>query len=105
MLVLSRKLNETIVIDGGRIVVKVIAAAYGCARIAISAPREVLVDRGEIHERRMRGEFDGNTECDVSALGDLDHHLRAPTPPVRPVVGGGESGEPLVTSDARGQSR
>jgi hypothetical protein len=53
----------------------------------------------------MRGEFDGNTECDVSALGDLDHHLRAPTPPVRPVVGGGESGEPLVTSDARGQSR
>jgi carbon storage regulator len=50
MLVLSRNLNESIVIDG-RIVVTVTAVAGGRVRLAIDAPEEVVVHRREVFER------------------------------------------------------
>lgn len=50
MLVLSRNLNEGIVIDG-RIVVTVTAVAGGRVRLAIEAPEEVVVHRREVFER------------------------------------------------------
>ena len=50
MLVLSRKIGESIIIDGG-IRVIVVAAKGDKVRIGIDAPREVRVDREEIHRR------------------------------------------------------
>ncbi len=50
MLVLTRKLGETIVIDG-HIRVTIVAAKGDRVRIGVTAPRDVRVDREEVHER------------------------------------------------------
>lgn len=55
MLVLSRKVGETICI-GGAITIKVTAASKGRVRIAIDAPREIPVLRGELQT------FDGGDD-------------------------------------------
>lgn len=49
MLVLGRKPGEYIVIDG-KIKVAVIKSEDGNLRLAIDAPREVKIVRGEIYE-------------------------------------------------------
>jgi carbon storage regulator len=54
MLVLTRNVGETIVIDG-RILVTVVAIQGGKLRIGVQAPDDVRVDREEVHKRR--GEF------------------------------------------------
>lgn len=51
MLVLTRNLNETIVIDGN-IRVTVVSVQGDKVRLGIVAPPEVRVDREEIHARR-----------------------------------------------------
>jgi peptidylprolyl isomerase len=52
MLVLTRRIGEQIVIDGV-ITVKVVAIRGDTARLGISAPPSVIVDRSEVHERRL----------------------------------------------------
>jgi carbon storage regulator len=52
MLVLSRKVGEEIVI-GNDIRIKVIAIDGEKVRIGISAPKEVIVDRQEVHDKRL----------------------------------------------------
>jgi carbon storage regulator len=52
MLVLTRNVGETIVIDG-KIRVSVVAIQGGKVRIGIDAPDDVRVDREEIHKRRV----------------------------------------------------
>jgi carbon storage regulator len=47
MLVLTRKLNESLVIDGG-IVVTVVSVENGRVRLGITAPRDVSVRRSEL---------------------------------------------------------
>jgi carbon storage regulator len=54
MLVLTRRINEEIVI-GEDITVTVIAVQGEKVRLGISAPPSVRVDRREIHERRVQG--------------------------------------------------
>jgi carbon storage regulator CsrA len=49
MLVLARKLNESIVI-GDDIVVKVVAIENGVVKLGIDAPREVSIIRSELIE-------------------------------------------------------
>ena len=51
MLVLSRKLGEEIVI-GTNIRITVVAIKGGNVRLGIAAPKEVVVDRQEVHENR-----------------------------------------------------
>jgi carbon storage regulator len=51
MLVLTRRLNETIVIEGG-IRVTVLAIKGDKVRLGIEAPEDVRVDRAEVHARR-----------------------------------------------------
>jgi len=50
MLILSRKLGERIVIDGG-ITVTVTAVRGSVVRLGIEAPSEVSVSRSEIYKR------------------------------------------------------
>ena len=50
MLVLSRKLNESIFIDE-HIVVTVVGIRGDRVRLGIEAPREMPVHRNEVHER------------------------------------------------------
>ena len=52
MLVLSRKIGESIIIDGD-ITVTVVAVNGNKVRIGISAPPDVTVDREEMHVRRQ----------------------------------------------------
>ena len=52
MLVLSRCVGETIVIDGD-VRITVVSIQRGKVRIGIEAPPQVLVDREEVHERRF----------------------------------------------------
>jgi carbon storage regulator len=49
MLILSRKLNESIVIDG-RITVKVVRVEGEVVRLGIAAPMDVPVHRQEVYE-------------------------------------------------------
>jgi len=50
MLVLSRKVGEQIVIDGG-ITVTVTSIDGGKVRLGISAPPDIRIDRAEVHQR------------------------------------------------------
>jgi carbon storage regulator len=52
MLVLSRKVGEKIIIDGG-IQVEIVSIEGNKARIGITAPPEVRIDREEVHRARM----------------------------------------------------
>ncbi len=52
MLVLTRRVGETIVIDDN-IQVTVVAIGNGRVKIGIVAPTGVAIDRSEIHERKV----------------------------------------------------
>lgn len=47
MLVLTRKLNEEILIDGGEITIRVIDIRGGRVRLGIEAPQHVRIERQE----------------------------------------------------------
>jgi len=53
MLVLTRRTNETIVVDG-RITITVVQIQGGGVRLGVEAPREVRVNRGEIEAKIAR---------------------------------------------------
>ena len=53
MLILSRKLNESIVING-RIVVKVLRIDKDTVKLGVQAPTEIPVHREEIHEAILK---------------------------------------------------
>jgi len=54
MLVLTRRVGESIVVDGN-IYVTVISVAGNKIRLGISAPPSVTVDREEIMKRKLNG--------------------------------------------------
>ena len=52
MLVLTRRVGEQIVI-GDAICITIVAIRGDRVRLGITAPRETLIDRREVHERRI----------------------------------------------------
>ena len=56
MLVMSRKPEETIVIDGGRIVITVLGIHNGVVRLGVEAPKSVIIHRGEVQARIDSGQ-------------------------------------------------
>ena len=104
MLVLSRKIGEEIII-GDTIRIKVVAVDGGKVRIGVAAPKDVIVDRQEVHEKKQQ--WAGHTTCQPVA---------APTPSfickelskLPPIVGEWQSfkrGEGTVTTRIRCRSR
>lgn len=53
MLVLSRKVGETIVINGN-IRVMITELRGDNVRVGVDAPREVSIDRHEVHEAKLK---------------------------------------------------
>ncbi len=53
MLVLTRRTNEEIVIEGG-ITIKVLGIEGNKVRLGVDAPEGVRVDRKEVHDRRAQ---------------------------------------------------
>jgi carbon storage regulator len=58
MLILSRKLNESIVIDG-RIIVKVLRIDRDTVKLGIQAPPDLQVHRQEVFDAIQRGKQQG----------------------------------------------
>jgi carbon storage regulator len=66
MLVLARRVGEAIVIDGD-IVITVVGLKGNAVRLGVTAPRNVSVDRAEVHQRRA--ELAGGQEVPEPRLG------------------------------------
>ena len=58
MLVITRKKGQVIIINGNIKVVVLEQNKYGQYKIGIEAPKDVIIDREEIHNKRM--EENGN---------------------------------------------
>lgn len=61
MLILSRKLNESIVIDG-RITIKVMRVDGDVVKLGIAAPADVPVHREEVYEEIRKSNHEAVTE-------------------------------------------
>ena len=66
MLVLSRKKNESIIIDG-KIEIKIIETEDGRVRIGIEAPKEI-----QIHRKEVFDEIEKENKASVSSKMNLD---------------------------------
>jgi len=60
MLVLSRKKNESIVIDG-EVTITVVEVRGDKVRLGIEAPREIPIHRSEIYEAIVQAKGNDNT--------------------------------------------
>ncbi len=81
MLALSRGEGQSIIIDG-RIEVKIVKWSRSSVRLAIQAPREVLVDRDEIWRRMHPGQLSPLEQAEQERLLRLTQN--PPTPPASP---------------------
>jgi carbon storage regulator CsrA len=52
MLVLTRRSNETIVLPGPGVTVRILSAKLNCVRVGIDAPPNIAVLRGEVQDRQ-----------------------------------------------------
>ena len=75
MLVLSRKLNESIVI-GDDVVVKVISIEKGVIKLGIDAPREITIIRNELLEGVKESNIQASKEISDSEITQLSKILR-----------------------------
>ncbi len=79
MLVLSRKKDESIVIDGN-IVITVVEVRGDKVRLGIQAPREIPIHRSEVHEaikneqNKQAAEDAGDASCVTEAVTPQESH-------------------------------
>jgi len=86
MLILSRKLNESIIIDG-RIIIKVLRIEKDTVKLGIQAPLELSVHRQEVFDAIQRGK-----------LGDAKAGQREDPLPALPPGSPGSAGSPSTPS-------
>ena len=70
MLVLSRKIDESIVI-GGDIIVKVISIDKGVVKLGIDAPKNISIIRNELLEDIKRSNIAASKEIKADELSQL----------------------------------
>ena len=70
MLVLTRKLNESIVI-GDDIVIKILSSDKGIVKLGIEAPREVSIIRSELLEDVKESNIASSKDIDENTLNKL----------------------------------
>ena len=80
MLVLTRKVGEEIIV-GGNILIQVVDINGGKVRIGVAAPRDITVDRMEVHQKRVMPQSTINLEESV------DPKILARLEQIRPDVG------------------
>jgi len=82
MLILCRKINESVVIDGS-ITVKVLRIDGDQVRLGIQAPSDVPVHRHEIYEEIQRNNREAATQVrpNLPRLAPRTHTPSQPTPP------------------------
>ena len=94
MLILSRKLNESIVIDG-RIIVKILRIERDTVKIGIQAPAELPVHRQEVFDmiqKNKQASLNAGTETvPKSPMAQVTPITDQPAPP--PARGGQGSGQ------------
>lgn len=83
MLVLSRKTNECVIIDG-RITVKVIRVEGDIVKLGFDAPPEISVHRQEVYERILRSKAQGGGPVPSGAGFGKGHAPAAPAPATPP---------------------
>lgn len=86
MLILSRKLNESIVIDG-RIIVKILRIERDTVKIGIQAPTELPVHRQEVYDMIQR-----NKQASLNAGTEV--LPKSPAAQVTPIVPKGTPNSP-----------
>jgi carbon storage regulator len=95
MLILSRKLNESIVIDG-KITVKILRIDRDTVKLGIQAPSELPVHRQEIFDAIQRNKSAQGSAPPSSQNAGTGSIPKAPTaqvtPPVRSPDGGASGG-------------
>lgn len=69
MLVLSRKTGETIIVNNN-IRITVVEVRGDKVRLGIVAPKDVIVDRQEVHEKRMNSLTDEPVLTPTAALSE-----------------------------------
>ena len=69
MLVLSRKVNEQIVVDGN-ITITIVDIRGDKVRLGIEAPLQVPVHRGEVHEAIRRAQLESPAPDSSDLAGD-----------------------------------
>ncbi len=85
MLVLGRKVNEKVLIGTDGIEVTVLEIRGNRVRLGIAAPRETLVDRKEVRDRRNKEAAlaDQANGMDAQATGKEPHFLSLNAQPAR----------------------
>ncbi len=81
MLILSRKINESIVIDG-RITVRVVRVTGDVVKLGIDAPLDIPVHRQEIYEEIQRNNQEALAQSRTASL--ALPRIARPTPPPPP---------------------
>src|SRR5882672_11918899 len=103
MLILSRKLNESIVIDG-RIIVKILRIERDTVKIGIQAPAELAVHRQEVYDmiqKNKQASLNAGTETIAkSPIAQVTPLTDKPKPPSPPPPRGG-SGQGTETGNER----
>lgn len=74
VLVLARKLDESIVI-GDNIIVKVVSVENGVVKLGIDAPQEVSIMRSELLEQIKEQNISAAGQTDLSELTELSKIL------------------------------
>jgi carbon storage regulator CsrA len=75
MLVLARKLNESIMI-GDNIIIKVISIEKGIVKFGIDAPRDVAIMRSELLEDVKDSNIAASKDVDVATLSALSQLIK-----------------------------
>lgn len=90
MLILTRRPIESICI-GDEVTVTVLGVVGNQVRFGIEAPREITIDRAEIHERKKRAAAQGNGGVKPAINGNCAERIDTPLDEINGNIAGAGS--------------